>query len=468
MFQANPATSNQEPSRIGAGDVAVVVGTGRSGLAAAALLTHLGAAVRLVDSGSVAASVREQAAPQGWELREGEHCAEQFAQARLVVLSPGVNRRLLEPWLRHLEPERVIAELELALGFVDAPIIAVTGTSGKTTTTTLIGRFLQALGRRVFVGGNIGTPLSSYVLECLVASGSSEAADFLDAAAGAGVSEAGFAEAELLVLEVSSFQLLNTTSLHPRVGVLLNVSPNHLDYHHDMEEYTQAKLSLFARQDQEDTAVFSEDLRELVQRRQITKARTVYFNTHSGLSCPALPGQHNQANIAAAVEACRPFGLTADTAQSVLDTFSGLPHRLQIVAERDGVLFVDDSKGTTVQALKAALEAFDRPVLLLAGGVFKGGDLIGLKSLVRERTRAVGLFGASREVFEAAWSDSVPMMFWEPTLERAMDRLWVQAQVGDVMLLSPATASFDLFRDYVHRGMTFQQHLRDLPEMRHA
>ena len=430
------------------GETAVVVGTGRSGLAAAALLARLGCAVRLVDSGTVSQEVREQSEMRGWDLRTGEHCAEQFAGAGLVVLSPGVNRRRLEPWLEHLKAERVIAELELALDFVDAPITAVTGTNGKTTTTTLIGRFLEAMGRRVFVGGNIGTPLSRYVLECL----SAAEAD----------SSSYFQEADNLVLEVSSFQLLNTSSLRPKVGVLLNVSPNHLDYHQDMEEYLQAKLSLFASQEPEDTAVFPDELRELVRARRVTRARTVYFGTQSELTCPALPGRHNQANIAAAFLACQPFGLTLDAAQAVLDGFTGLPHRLQIVAERGGVVFVDDSKGTTVQALRAALEAFDRPVLLLAGGVFKGGDLAGLQPLVQSKARAVGLFGAGREIFEAAWADAETPLFWEPTLERAMDRLWLQARSGDVMLLSPATASFDLFRDYKHRGMTFQNHLQTL------
>lgn len=432
----------------------MVVGTGLSGLAAAALLDYLGGAVRLVDSGTVSQEVRDLAAKRGWEVREGEHRSKQFDRADLVVLSPGVNRRKLEPWLTGLDPERVVAELELALNFVDEPIIAVTGTSGKTTTTTLIGRFLEAAGRRVFVGGNIGTPLSQYVLERMRTADAGSSSDF--------------EKADNLVLEVSSFQLMNTRSLRPNVGVLLNVSPNHLDYHQDMEEYLQAKLSLFARQKPEDTAVFPEEMRDLVQTRRVTRARTAYFGSDSGLTCPALPGRHNQANIAAAFQACLPFGLTRDAAQPVLDQFSGLPHRLQIVVERDGVVFVDDSKGTTVQALRAALEAFDRPILLLAGGVFKGGDLAGLKSLVQSKARAVGLFGASREIFEAAWADAGIPLFWEPTLERTMDRLWLQALPGDVMLLSPATASFDLFRDYKHRGVTFQNHLQALAERGHG
>jgi UDP-N-acetylmuramoylalanine--D-glutamate ligase len=178
MSSLNQSPPCQGTPRIQPGETAVVVGTGRSGLAAAALLAHLGCVVRLVDSGTVSQEVREQSEVRGWDLRSGEHCAEQFAGAELVVLSPGVNRRRLEPWLVNLKTEKIIAELELALGFVDAPITAVTGTNGKTTTTTLIGHFLEATGRRVFVGGNIGTPLSSYVLECLRAKDVRSSASF--------------------------------------------------------------------------------------------------------------------------------------------------------------------------------------------------------------------------------------------------------------------------------------------------
>ncbi|GAB6060597.1 UDP-N-acetylmuramoyl-L-alanine--D-glutamate ligase [Desulfonatronum parangueonense] len=429
------------------GTTAVVVGAGASGLAAAELLDFLGAKVRIVDSGRLADPIREIATRRGWEIREGGHDPEQFSGAELVVLSPGVNRRNLAPWLEHLGPGQVLSELELALGFVDEPIIAVTGTSGKTTTTTLIGVFLEAMGRVVFVGGNIGTPLASYVLDRLKKNRN---------------------KADILVLEVSSFQLLNTSSLRPKVAVLLNISPNHLDYHQDMDEYVQAKLSLFAGQEPRDTAIIAVELRALVQSHPEIRARKVYVEPVSRLSCPALPGRHNQGNIEAAFQACKPFGLDEPTAQKVLEGFTALPHRLQGVAEHFGVLFVDDSKGTTVQALQAALEAFDRPLLLLAGGVFKGGDLAGLKPLLTQKVRQVGLFGASRDIFEQAWAEARVPLSWDPTLESAMDRLWATARAGDVMLLSPATASFDLFANYKERGMAFQRHAQVLAERGHG
>jgi len=438
------AITLREPALFGPGEISVVVGAGASGVAAARLLQRLGARVRLVerDPGKLT-GIQDMAATRGWEIVAGEHDQQQFAGASLVVLSPGVNRRKLEPWLGQVGPGRVISELELAFRCVSEPIVAVTGTSGKTTTTTLIGEFLRAMGRRVFVGGNIGTPLSAYVLD------------------GPAV--------DMLVLEVSSFQLLNSPTFRPRVGVLLNISPNHLDYHVDMEEYIQAKLSMFTRQGEEDTAVFPEEMREMLDRSEAfgaPGAQQVFFQSRSLLHCPGLPGRHNQANVQAAFLACVPFGLDAPAAQDVLNRFQALPHRLQVVAEREGVLFVDDSKGTTVQALKAALEAFERPVLLLAGGVFKGGDLAGLAPLLARKARMVGLFGASREIFEQAWAGTVPL-FWAATLEQAMERLWAEARCGDVMLLSPATASFDLFTDYKARGRAFQQRMQTLPERVH-
>jgi len=427
------------------GGLAVVVGAGVSGLAAGELLEHLGARVRMAETRPL--EDRAMLLERGWDVCTGAHQAGHFADADLVVLSPGVNRRHLDPFLTHLRSDQVVSELELALWQVNEPIIAVTGTSGKTTTTTLIGAFLTAMGRKVFVGGNIGTPLSRYVLR----------RDFQ-----------GGAPADILVLEVSSFQLLNTSSLRPSVGVLLNISPNHLDYHTDMEEYRQAKFSLFARQGPKDTAIFAENLRADVQRQQSIRAKQVYFQPTTRLNSATLSGQHNQANLEAAFLACRPFGLGEGTAKKALEHFSALPHRLQIVAEHQGVLCVDDSKGTTVTALHAALQAFDRPILLLAGGVFKGGDLAALKPLVQKNVRMVGLFGANREIFEQAWSGVAPPLLWEPTLEQAMDRLWREAKQGDVLLLSPATASFDLFSDYKARGLAFQRQIQRYQEQSHG
>ena len=205
-----------------------------------------------------------------------------------------------------------------------------------------------------------------------------------------------------------------------------------------------------------------EAMRGELSTRAFTRARTVYFQARGRFAAPALPGAHNQANMEAALALCAHFGVTERTAREAMAVFTPAGHRLERVGEKGGVLFIDDSKATTVEALRAAIQSCDRPVRLLAGGVFKGGDLEGLVPLLRERVRSVGLFGASREIFEAAWAGSVAL-FWEPKLEGAVRRLYGQAGPGETILLSPATASFDLYSGYKARGDDFQRIFRELP-----
>lgn len=426
-----------------AGHKAVVVGAAVSGLAAARLLAALGAEVRLLDRNPEAldAKGREEMASFGVRMEFGPHKKAHFAGAQLVVLSPGVPVAKLKEFLAACPEAQVMGELELASWFTQEPILAVTGTNGKTTTTTLIGHILEQAGKGVFVGGNIGTPLSSHVL-------SGERRD-------------------VAVLEVSSFQLQNVSSFHPRVGVLLNFSANHLDYHADEEEYLQAKLNLFARMTENDLAILPLEMKDALEARNFTKARRVYFTASARFKEHNLPGAHNRANMEAAWLACKAFGVTDEQAAAAIASFNPLPHRIQRIGEKGGVTFVDDSKATTVEAMRAAIETFDAPVRLLAGGVFKGGDLEGLVPLLKSKVAQVGLFGANREVFEKAWAGQVPL-FWEPTLEGAVVRLYREASPGDVILLSPATASFDLYSDYKARGRDFARIMQGLPDDREA
>ena len=413
------------------GHQAVVVGAGRSGLAAGKLLARLGAAVRLLEKDPA----RTEALPEAgtWDVVTGEHHAAHFADAQIVVLSPGIPRARIAPLLP--AGVQLVSELELASWFVSEPIIAITGTNGKTTTTTLISRILERNGKAVFTGGNIGTPLSEYLL--------------------------GQDRADIVVLEVSSFQLQNSPSFRPRVGILLNFSPNHLDYHATMDEYLDAKLTMFAHMEPEDLAIAPLAMKDELEDRAFTQARRVYFVASTRFACPGLPGAHNRENMEAAYLACRYFGLSQDEVQHGIDGFSSLPHRLEAVAEHTGILFVDDSKSTTIDSLAAALASQDRPVRLLAGGVFKGGDLSVLLPLIRERVRGVYLFGQSREVFEAAWAAAGVDLSWGATLEEAVFRAAAEAKSGECVLLSPATASFDLFANYKERGKAFQLAVRD-------
>ena len=419
--------------RIEPGELAVVVGAGRSGLAAARLLRRAGARVRLLDSNLKALAGREVLAAElaalGIDVQLGEHSAAQFAGAAFVVPSPGMPVARLAG-LVDTQVSEILAEMELAWRYLDdEPVLAITGTSGKTTTASLAAAMLHEQGYSVFLGGNIGTPLSEYVL--------------------------GGKKADVLVLEISSFQLQACTTFCPRAGILLNITPNHLDYHKDMAEYTEAKFRLFRCQDEGDLAVLGEDLQALADAHRL-KARKVFVKATDRFPTSCLMGAHNRINEEAAWQACRLFGVTEASATRAVERFQPLPHRLERVRELGGVLYVNDSKCTTVSALQVALEAFDRPVRLLCGGKFKGGDLAGLADLLRAKVQEVVLFGASREHFEKAWQGIVPIS-WHETMEPAVRFASANARSGDVVLLAPATSSYDLYKNYEQRGEDFKQ-----------
>lgn len=420
--------------RIQEGEWAIVVGAGRSGLAAAKLLAREEAKVRLLDSNpqaldKIAITALEK---MGIEVHLGEHSSRQFHNASMVIPSPGVPLSKILPFLESEgggSPE-ILAEMELGWRYLeDEPVLAVTGTSGKTTTASLAAAMLQAQGYTVFLGGNIGTPLTEYVL-----SGR---------------------KADVLVLEISSFQLQGCSTFCPRAGILLNISPNHLDYHKDMHEYIEAKFRLFRCQDEGDLAVIGQGLQKLENAFKIN-ARKLYVKDENRFAKMQLLGMHNQFNAEAAWQACRFFGVSEENAARAVERFKPLPHRLEMVRELADVIYVNDSKCTTVASLKVALMAFDRPVRLLCGGKFKGGDLTSLKDIVREKVKEVALFGASREHFEKAWQSVVPMN-WHADLQTAVHALHKTVEKGDVVLLAPATASFDLYENYMARGDDFKK-----------
>ena len=422
---------------INADTSAIVVGGGRSGQAAARLLRRLGATVRLLERNAekLPGGFTAWAASEGVEILGGEHRREYFLDADILITSPGAAVSMLRPLLTPGEEPEIMAETELAWRQLEGePVLAVTGTSGKTTTISMCAAMLEAQGLNVFLGGNIGTPLSEYVL----------------------ARAEGRPRADVLALELSSFQLQTCTTLRPRVAVLLNISANHLDYHKDMKEYIEAKMRLFRCQDASCLAVFGPGLRGLPERMKVS-ARTGYFDPDSGrFPDMQLIGPHNHANAEAAWQACREFGVTLENARRAMQRFKPLPHRLERIAEKDGVLYVNDSKCTTVEALKVALASFERPVLLLAGGRFKGGDLAGLAPLLKRHVKAAGLYGASREVFENAWKDILPTS-WDETLRLALARLRGMARPGDVVLLAPATSSYDQYENYRERGDDFRR-----------
>lgn len=425
------------------GDLVLVLGAGSSGEAAARLAAALGARVRVLEKNSAAISRDFSAEAQtlGIEIQTGEHSAGQFVGAVLAITSPGIPPRNVAQFLAEAGQIPLMAELEFASLFTDAPIIAVTGTSGKTTTVSIMAAMLEKAGKKVFLGGNIGTPLSSYVLS----------------------GEMQGKSAEVLVLEVSSFQLMGCRTFHPQVAVLLNLGLNHLDWHRDMAEYSEAKFSVFKLQNKNELAIINADLEQEAARHQI-QARQIFFESHTPkqrFPQSQLLGLHNRVNEEVAFKAVEYFGVSEAQAAEAVAAFKPLPNRLEPICEKNGVLYVNDTKSTTADSLAAALRSFcavepKRPVLLLAGGKFKGGDLEGLRDLLKDSVKQVALFGDSREVFEKAWTGVVPI-FWEANLDLAFARLTQQAEPGDVVLLSPATSSFDLYKDYKERGAHFRR-----------
>lgn len=421
---------------IKAGGLAVVVGAATSGLAAVRLLAALGVRVRLLDKKELSADSRAMMQTLDVEALCGDHSPEQFVGADLVVTSPGVPMSVLRPLLDAADNPPLMGEMELALHYVNEPVLAVTGSSGKTTTVSLAAAMLEAAGKKVFLGGNIGTPLSDYVL--------------------------GQDKADVLVLELSSFQLQNCASLRPRAAVFLNLTANHLDQHKDMAEYADAKFSLFARQTETDTAIMPRELVQEYQRRGFA-GRLEVLTDRGRFSSMRLMGGHNAVNAEAAYLACREFGVSEADAARAVAAFEPLRHRLERAGTVNGVLYVNDSKCTTVESMRAALSSFDAPVLLLAGGKFKGGDLAALVPLLQKRVKAVALFGASRDIFERAWQGALPLT-WDAELPAALARLTRLALPGDVVLLSPGTASYDLYTNYMARGDHFCSLVREMAQ----
>ena len=446
----------------------VVMGLARSGLAAARFLRERGARVTITDKAGAGAlgKYEEQAQALGAVLELGGHRSATLEKADLIVLSPGVPHTLepLEAARRRGTP--VIGEIELACRHLTRPILAVSGTNGKTTTTELLGAMLAESGMRVFVGGNIGNPLISIV--------------------------GREADLDLIVAEISSFQLDTAESFKPRVGVLLNITPDHLDRYPDMATYTDSKARLFRNQDAGDIAIVNgNDPLALAACRAI-HARRLYFygqppeNGEPGegalitprqiavhiddkvqgrieLSNTRLIGPHNRENIAAAALAALAAGASLAGVQKTVDQFQGLAHRLERVATVKGIHFINDSKATNVDAVIRALECFEHPVVLIMGGRNKGYDFEPLRTHVRSRVRKLIVIGeAAPQIMAVLSRDPADGAEIAADMAQAVRLAFETARPAETVLLSPACASFDMFGSYVERGETFRRLVKEL------
>ena len=440
------------------GKKVLVVGLGKSGLAAALFLRRRGAHVTVSDVRSAEALAKEIPAliEEGIMVETGGHGLLTFRRQDLIVVSPGVP--LDTPELAQVKSFGlpVIGELELAARFLKGKTLAVTGSNGKTTTTTLLGEILTAGGLPTLVGGNIGVPVVA-----LIDSSTDETWS---------------------VLEVSSFQLETTEQFHPNIAVILNITPDHLDRHGSFENYIRAKERIFVVQTAEDCLVLNADNTPCEEAASRAAARVYWFSIEHPVSQGAwfeqgslvyrsavdasteyvmpsrgipLKGAHNVENVLAAVCAARLAGVPVEAIRRAIENFRAVEHRLEYVATRNGVEYYNDSKATNVDATEKAIAAFPGCIHLILGGKDKGAPYTPLAALLRERVRAIYTIGAAAAKIESELRGVVPIHSCE-TLANAVNAAATAARPGDVVLLAPACSSYDQFENYEQRGREFK------------
>jgi len=436
----------------------LVVGLGKSGLAAARFLKAQGARVTVSDArpATLIAELSELL-EQGYMVEAGSHGLLTFRRQDLIVVSPGVPMSTPELTQVRAMGAHIIGELELGAQYLQGQSVAVTGSNGKTTTTTLIGEILKAAGRPTLVGGNIGRPVTAMVEESTAESWS--------------------------VLEVSSFQLETVETFKPKIALVLNITPDHLDRHGTFEAYAALKARVTEFQTAEDFLILNGEDKDTQLIAAKTKAQIFWFSTRrpikqgtfvfgeSILFVPSeganservmpvaeipLAGGHNVENVLAAVCAARLAGVEAATIRRAVREFKAVEHRLEFVREVNGVRYYNDSKATNVDATLKAVEAFADGVHLILGGKDKGSDYRVLESLLRERVKTVITIGSAAEKIERQL-DGVVKIERAETLERAVAFAHEAAVAGDTVLLAPACASFDQFENYEQRGRVFKE-----------
>lgn len=439
------------------GKRATVVGLARSGIAAARVLRDLGAVVTVTDKKPVE-QLREQLKALGSgfvKVAAGGHPERIFIETDLIVVSPGVPKipQILEA-RRH--GVKVISELELAWLLSDSPFIGITGTNGKSTVTMLVGLMLEKSRKKVLVAGNIGNALTE---EPRLLRGR-----------------------DWIVAEISSFQLEDIETFRPAVAAILNITQDHLDRYHDIAEYGEVKANIFRNQIGQDVLVLNDDdplVRPMAER---AASQVIPFSRLRNLENGAcvqdghivfkkericrlgdmkIQGMHNLENALAAVSLSLAAGADRRAAAAVLREFPGLEHRLEFVREKNGVAYINDSKGTNVGAVVKSIEGYTRPVILIAGGLDKGSDFSPLYDLFRRKVKLLVLIGKAADKMATALGTATETVFAK-TLEEAVRLASVKAVSGDVVLLSPACASFDMFKDFEDRGRQFKEAVKAL------
>jgi len=434
----------------------VILGAARSGLAAGELAKAKEARVFVSDSAVEKGKRKEKNILKGLGIpfEFGGHSNRVYS-ADIVVLSPGIPQTAAVVQGIRAKGIPVFSEIEFASRFCNSDIIAITGSNGKTTTTTVIGLMLKKEMPQAIVAGNIGSPLSAYV-------GNSDPNSWA-------------------AVEVSSFQLETIDEFHPRVAIILNLSPNHLDWYSTYEEYIAAKMRILKNLNPDDYIIYDGDDPEIFQHiadnpahkirfsvstnraEAYTKNEVVYLYNHELIHTRdiRLKGMHNYKNIMAAVLACDIAGIDKKSMTEVMSAFSGVEHRLEHVATFNDIHFINDSKATTIESLSVALQSFDTPILLIAGGKDKGSDYSKVANLLKKNACQVFLIGTARTKISESWKDIIPVKPVD-SLEEAVYQAFSSAKSGENVLLSPACSSFDMFKDYEDRGRAFKKIVNNL------
>jgi len=446
-----------------------ILGAGRSGLAVARMLKKRRAKVFLSDLGSPEKfiSLKQELEDIGVEYEFGEN-THRVLDADVIVISPGVPLETPIVQLARQKNIKIISEIELAYQFCEAPIVAVTGTNGKTTTTTLVGEIFKNAGWNTFVAGNIGVPFT----------------DIADQAKG---------EKSVVALEVSSFQLDTIDEFRPKVSALLNITPDHLDRYPSYEAYIQSKFRIVENQKGYDTFVYNHDDEVVRSFADTVSIKTLGFSLTTELKQGAylkgnevmisfgkervslipkeeigIPGPHNLMNAMAAALMARAMGIEYQVICDTLKSFKGVEHRIEFVREVDGAKFFNDSKATNVDSMFYALGSFKEPIILIAGGKDKGNDYNQVKDLVSQHVKAIVTVGQGAQKLEEFFSAMKPVVSAGFSMEEAVLQAKKLAKPGDIVLLSPACASFDMFNNYEHRGKVFKEIVNNLNKVRES
>jgi UDP-N-acetylmuramoylalanine--D-glutamate ligase len=435
-----------------------VLGAGKSGLASVRLLLKHRGKVFVSDSQkeSKATDAKKELdeLEVSYEFGKNSHSV---LEADTIVLSPGVPVTIPILDLARSKNIPIIGEIELASQFAEAPIVAITGTNGKTTVTTLVGEIFKDAGWNSIVAGNIGTAF----------------ADVVENAVG---------EKAVNVLEVSSFQLDTIKDFRPKVSALLNITPDHLDRYKNYEAYIQSKFRIAENQKGHDIFIYNHDDEVVRSFAETVNVRSFGFSIKETLKQGAfladdmmivrlprereevisrekigIPGPHNLMNAMAAVLIARSMGIEYESIRKTLIRFKGVEHRIEFVRELGGIKYYNDSKATNVDSVKYALQSFKEPIILIAGGKDKGNDYGAIKDLVKEHVKAIVTIGDGAKNIEKAFKGIAPLHPAEYSMEKAVEIAKSLSQKGDVVLLSPACASFDMFDNYEHRGRVFKE-----------